>query len=551
MPLAQAAEEHAELVERHLGSVVAGDTPFVARNDAHWTDGTFVYVPRGVTVDEPIVITTAHEQAGTALHWRLLVVLEEDAQASVWHESSSAADGLVNGVVELVVGQNARLRLVDLQDLEETTWVFGTQRATVGRDASLDWITLGFGSANGKVFQETQLAGAGAHGSVTGAYATRGRQHIDFDTLQEHAAPDTTSDLAFRGILADRSSAVWRGMIQVDKGASAQADRSSAVWRGMIKVDPARSARDAFQESRNLLLSKRAPRRRDPGPRDPGRRRALHPRGGHRADRPRPALLPALARPARGGAQRLVIEGFLQALVERLEAGPVREAVGAALERRLAAVLGALACAPSPEPFKACTTRADHRGRGACRPPRRRRLVPRAPAPRRPPPRPGPRAVPGMTPLPSVPSVAGLPLAPELPAPAAPAGAAVLGVPGPDRLRVQLGAGRDARRARGRRSPHRRAWGPIGSTAAPAPTCCAARAATTSSWATPATTASRAATAATASTAASATTGSPAAPATTSSTAARRPTPSPAATATTSSTPAPAPTRSTPARATT
>ena len=55
MPLAQAAEEHAELVERHLGSIVDGDTALVARNDAHWTDGTFVYVPRGVTVDEPIV----------------------------------------------------------------------------------------------------------------------------------------------------------------------------------------------------------------------------------------------------------------------------------------------------------------------------------------------------------------------------------------------------------------------------------------------------------------------------------------------------------------
>jgi len=319
MPLAQAAEEHGELVERHLGSVVAGDTPFVARNDAHWTDGTFVYVPRGVTVDEPIVVTTAHEQAGTALHWRLLVVLEEDAQASVWHESSSAGDGLVNGVVELVVGQNARLRLVDLQDLEETSWVFGTQRATVGRDGSLDWITLGFGSANGKVFQETQLAGAGAHGSVTGAYATRGRQHIDFDTLQEHAAPDTTSDLAFRGILADRSSAVWRGMIQVDKGAQRT---------------------DAFQESRNLLLSKRAHADAIPGLEILADDvRCTHAAAIAQIDRDQLFYLRSHGLPE-AAAQRLVIEGFLQALVERLEAGPVREAVGAALERRLAAVLG-------------------------------------------------------------------------------------------------------------------------------------------------------------------------------------------------------------------
>ena len=320
MPLAQAAEEHPELVERHLGSIVDGNAPLVARNDAHWTDGTFVYVPRGVTVQAPIVIATAHEQAGSALHWRLLVVLEEDAQASVWHESSSAADGLVNGVVEVVVGQNARLRLVDLQDLEETTWVFGSQRAVVGRDGSLDWITLGFGSANGKVFQETKLAGAGAHGSVTGAYATRGRQHIDFDTLQEHAAPDTTSDLAFRGILADRSS---------------------AVWRGMIKVDPGAQRTDAFQESRNLLLSKRAHADAIPGLEILADDvRCTHAAAIAQIDRDQLFYLRSHGLPD-ASAKRLVIEGFLQALVERLEAGPVREAVGAALERRLAAVLGA------------------------------------------------------------------------------------------------------------------------------------------------------------------------------------------------------------------
>jgi Fe-S cluster assembly scaffold protein SufB len=72
---------------------------------------------------------------------------------------------------------------------------------------------------------------------ITGAYAPHRRQHIDFDTTQEHGAPNTTSDLAFRGILADRSS---------------------AVWRGMIKVDPGAQQTDAFQECRNLLLSKRA-----------------------------------------------------------------------------------------------------------------------------------------------------------------------------------------------------------------------------------------------------------------------------------------------------
>jgi Fe-S cluster assembly protein SufD len=322
MPLAVAAERYPDLVEAHLGSVVTQQTPFTTRNDAHWTDGAFVYVPRNVEVDAPIVLSTIHEQAGTTLHWRALIVLEEGAQAEVWHEARSAdpaGEGILNGVVELVVGQNARLRFVDSQDMSEKSWVFGAQRATVARDATLDWITLGFGSANGKVFQETQLAGPGAHGKVTGAYASRGRQHLDFDTLQEHAAEDTTSDLAFRGILADRSS---------------------AVWRGMIKVDPGAQRTDAFQESRNLLLSKKAHADAIPGLEILANDvRCTHAAAIAQIDKEQLFYLRSHGLPE-PDANRLVIEGFLQALVERFEEGPVRDRVGAAIERRLEAVLG-------------------------------------------------------------------------------------------------------------------------------------------------------------------------------------------------------------------
>ena len=150
-------------------------------------------------------------------------------------------EGLFNGVVELWVGPGANLRYVCEQELSDRTWVFATQRAELERDASLDWVALGFGSARGKVRMETKLAGPGSSAKVTGAYAGDGRQHLDFDTTQEHAAAHTTSDLAFRGVLADRAT---------------------AVWRGMIRVDPGAQQTDAFQESRNLLLSKTPTRTR-------------------------------------------------------------------------------------------------------------------------------------------------------------------------------------------------------------------------------------------------------------------------------------------------
>jgi Fe-S cluster assembly protein SufD len=321
LALAVAAERHPDIVGRHLGTV-AKDSAFVARNDAHWSDGALVYVPANVHVEAPILLTHVHEQAGTALHTRVLVVLEEGAQAEVWDQTVSAdpaAEGLVNGVVELVVGANARLRYVGGQDVNEQTWVFGAQRAVVGRDGHLDWITLGFGGKNGKVFLETKLADRGAHASVTGAYATRGRQHVDFDTLQEHAAAHTTSDLAFRGILDGRSSAVWRGMIQVDPGAQQT---------------------DAFQESRNLLLSKKAHADAIPGLEILADDvRCTHAAAIAQIDKEQLFYLQSHGLP-QASAHRLVVEGFLHALVERFEQGPVRDAVGAALDRRLAAVLG-------------------------------------------------------------------------------------------------------------------------------------------------------------------------------------------------------------------
>jgi Fe-S cluster assembly protein SufD len=192
VPLATARETHAEVLERHLGSVVTAQDVFTARNADRFTDGALVYVPRNVTVEAPVVLETVLAEAGTSLHHRTLVVLEEGAEVEVWDQVAGAA-GLLNTVVELVVGDNATLRYVAAQDLDEQAWVFGHQRATVGRDGRLDWGTLGLGSGNGKVFLSTSLDGPGASGKVTGAYATRGRQHLDFDTYQEHAAPRSAS----------------------------------------------------------------------------------------------------------------------------------------------------------------------------------------------------------------------------------------------------------------------------------------------------------------------------------------------------------------------
>ena len=321
LPLAEAAEAHPELVEGRLGALVPSDDPFVARNEAGWRDGLLIHVPAGVRLAEPIRVELPLDADGAVAYWRTLVVLEEGAEAEVWEHSRStgdATDALLNSVVELHVGQAATLRYIATQDVSERAWIFSSQRAEVERDGRLEWTALGFGSGRGKVRMETKLAGAGSEARVTGGYAGGPGQHLDYDTTQEHAAPNTNSDLAFRGVLA--------------AGAT-------AVWRGMIRVDPGAQGTDAFQESRNLLLSPDAHADAIPGLEiEADDVRCTHAAAIAQIDRDQLFYLTSRGLdPAE--AKQLIVEGFLESLVERLAEGPVREEISAALERRLAEIL--------------------------------------------------------------------------------------------------------------------------------------------------------------------------------------------------------------------
>jgi len=236
-------------------------------------------------------------------------VLEEGAEAEVWERYLSAdaeTASLFNGVTEIVVGPGANLRYVCGQALSPASWVF-------------EWVALGFGSANGKVRMETKLAGRGANARVTGAYVGNGRQHLDYDTTQEHAAEDTTSDLAFRGVLDGRSTAVWRGMINVDRGAQRT---------------------DAFQDCRNLLLSKRAHADALPGLQiEADDVACTHAAAVAQIDPEQLFYLTSRGLPEELSSE-LIVGGFLAELVERVPKGAVADALAGALDARLGELLG-------------------------------------------------------------------------------------------------------------------------------------------------------------------------------------------------------------------
>jgi len=320
-PLAQAIADGLVPAGKPGALVDTSADPFVARNEADSRGGLFVHVAKGVVLEQPIQMTVVQAQAATTLNQRTLIVLDEGAQAEIWDQALSATgelNSLMTTVVELHVGDAANLRYIGVQGLSEKSFVFGTQQAEVGRDGNLDWVALGFGAAKGRVRMASRLAGPGATGKVTGAYASRNSQHLDFDTFQEHAAENCVSDLAFRGVLNDRATSVWSGMIRVDVGAQKT---------------------DAFQESRNLLLSRKAHADAIPGLEiEADDVRCTHAAAIAQLDEDQIFYLRARGLPE-NQARRLVIEGFLAELVERFEAGRSREALADALETRLDLVL--------------------------------------------------------------------------------------------------------------------------------------------------------------------------------------------------------------------
>src|SRR5438477_9478528 len=300
-----------------LHELVGWDEKFAAHNAALWEHGLLVVVPRGVVLEKPLYVRIANSVDGGSLFWRLLVIAEEGSRFSLIEEYASARPdvaGYSNAVVELFVEQGAKLEYVSLQNLSQQTWHFASHHARVDRDAELDWVAGGFGSKKGKTRIQNDLAGPGATSRVTGAYFADAAQHLDYDTFQEHIAPNTTSDFAFKGALRDEASTVWRGMIRVERDAQKT---------------------NAYQENRNLLLSKSAHADSIPGLEILANDvRCTH--GATLGQVDREQLFYLMARGlSRSEAERLIVRGFFQDALDRIELEPVREALGDALEARI------------------------------------------------------------------------------------------------------------------------------------------------------------------------------------------------------------------------
>ena len=305
-PLAVASVEHEDLLRQYLGRLVSpGDGKFAALTAAMALDGMFVYVPAGVRVEKPIHSSVFLEGEGRAYATRIVVVVGKGASATIVHEmaSSSAENSLYTSTVELFIEDGGRLTFVEVQEFGSQTWNITHERARVGADASCDWIVAASGSQLTKNFLDLDLQGRGANGRMSGFFMAKKTQHLDLDTQQNHFAPNTTSDLLFKGALQDQSRTVWQGMIYVAPGAQKT---------------------DGYQANRNLLLSSQARADSIPGLEILADDvRCSHGSTAGQLDEEPMFYLMTRGLP-RAEAERLVIHGFFAEVFKRIEIECIR-----------------------------------------------------------------------------------------------------------------------------------------------------------------------------------------------------------------------------------
>ena len=313
-----------------LGSVVRGGDLLVRLNDAFHPGVVVVDVPDGVVLDAPVLIvhwsssTPGDEQAGgppvrgRATFPRTFVRVGKDASAGIVEIAGGAVGArrsLVAPVTELEAGDGSQLSYVALQVLGTGAWHLARIGAVAGRDATLRTFTVGLGGAYDRSRTDAVAQGQGASTELRSAYLGTGAQVHDVRTLQDHAAPRTTSDLLCKGAVAGTSRSVYSGLIRVRRGA--------------VRTD-------AYQTNHNLVLDPRA--HADSVPNldiEENDVRCSHASTVGPVDEDQLYYLESRGIPPER-AERLIVLGFFEDIIRRT---PVRQAAGR-LRREVALRLG-------------------------------------------------------------------------------------------------------------------------------------------------------------------------------------------------------------------
>ena len=311
--------EHAAILDKVLQNAkTCQEKKFAALSAAFGKNGILLYVPKGVKVEKPLHSLVWTSGAGLLNAFQVFIWLEEDSSATYVHENASPESALTGnvhaGVMEIHVGEGAKLNFVELQSYGSSEWNFTHEKVNVERDAEVDWIFGSLGSHLTKNFSDLNLIGQGSTGKMSGFYFTNGNQHLDHDTQQNHLAPNTTSDLLFKGALLGESRSVWQGMIYVAKNATKT---------------------DGYQANRNLVLSEKARADSIPGLEIlTDDVRCTHGATVGKIDADQLFYLESRGIPHKE-AEKLIVEGFFDPIMQRIPFEGVRSRFQAAIEEKM------------------------------------------------------------------------------------------------------------------------------------------------------------------------------------------------------------------------
>jgi Fe-S cluster assembly protein SufD len=314
-----AAREHADLFRQYFmtEAVPTNFGKFEALHAAFWQQGIFLYVPKGVRVELPFRSFVHANEPGSALFTHTLAIVEEGAEAFVvdsYNSETQDRQTFTSGVVELILRNDARLRYVQVQDWGRHTFNMMTERAILGRDSTLNSLHVTLGSKFSKSSIGAHLRGENSLAEMLGIYFGDGDQFFDHHTWQLHESPHATSDLEFKGALKGNARSVYSGLIKVFEGAQKT---------------------DAFQQNRNLVLSRGA--RADSIPNlEIGANDVRCTHGATISQVEEEHLFYLQARGIeRSEAQKLIVEGFFRPVIDRIPVEEIQGFLESAIARKV------------------------------------------------------------------------------------------------------------------------------------------------------------------------------------------------------------------------
>jgi Fe-S cluster assembly protein SufD len=318
--LERAMVEHTELFQKHFMSqpAILGSAEFAALHQALVSSGTFLYVPRGVEIELPIEIFHWLNGENASVFPHLLLVTDELAKVTViehFRSCNRTAPGFACGVNDLIAGPGAKVTYVCAQTWGENVVALQMNSTSVDHDAAAMSLNLNLGSRYSRFESLSRLIGEGGRSDLLAVSVAKDQQEFDARTLQDHISPHTASDLLYKNALDDRAR---------------------SIFGGLIRVEPHAHFTDAYQKVRNLLLSDDSEANSMPGLEILADNvRCTHGATSGQIEEDQLFYLRSRGIPTKI-AQRLLVTGFLDEVIQRLDHPAIAEHLHRLIEEKFA-----------------------------------------------------------------------------------------------------------------------------------------------------------------------------------------------------------------------